>query len=307
MSDRLLISLPVWGEWHTTTFFQHVLPVLWAEGPEVMNRTMLLIHTKKSEKDRFRGIPQSRIISDIPEEPSHTDSIALQTMAWRQDIEVADRSGCNCFLLAPDLILSKGMLPLYLRLLDEGWGAIIQHSPRVNYVEACFVELLATDNSPRDLARIALKYEHHLSWGYRCAFDHFIRHAELVNWLSECGHFMLSMPTAIPPRAINPRIFSLTNATLLVQDLSEKLYVVQDSDEAISLSLAPSWKDLHWLVGNAPMVPRQLISFCGQYPSETSRHVASLPYLLHDKSTIEDASSCALLYKEHEKLFKQVW
>ena len=63
--------------------------------------------------------------------------------------------------------------------------------------------------------------------------------------------------------------------------VEDELLIVGDSDEAITLALAPPNKDFSHIVGTSPLTPDIIRTFANWYSSPASEKIARHSYRLH--------------------------
>lgn len=272
----MLISISCWGDWHTDVFCRFGLPSLL---PQLLPDDHLVIHTLERDAPRIRRAAPG---ADVGLEIAHMlekhlgSGKRIATKMWRRDFDRARAAGDVIAMISPDVVFGATCFPAYRRLLGEGRTAIFQQLPRVNYDGAENVLGLAGDN--RDLAAVALNFEHHLSTAYRADSRQFPEHAELVNWRAPCG--LLAKMLAASPLVVDPLRHELTSLMLLDAAAGPRFGWIADSDDAIALSLTPALKDLDWLVDGAADIDR-LRAFQARYASPSNRELGARTYRLH--------------------------
>lgn len=274
----MLISLSCWGAWHVDMFRRLGAPSLL---PQLLQRDRLVIHTLPADAPALAAIaPAAEIRADI--EPLldewRLSPKGAQMAAWRADVDRARAAGELVALAWPDVLWGGTVLAAWRRLVGEGCSAIFQQLPRVDADAAA--NLLGVGRTNRELAALALNFEHHLSWAYRADGDRHPEHAELVNWRAPVG--LLARMLAASPVLFDPLRHKLGPLMLLDAPVGCGFGWIGDSDDAIALSLAPAGKDLRWLPrASRPLDINRLRAFQAAYPSPTNRELAVRSYRLH--------------------------
>ncbi len=274
----LLISTTLWGPWHQDVFARYRGGLLWNMRDV---ECKLLLHTRRSEADRvMRGLPPwSEIWPDVPEgAPSELGWAAdAQSSRWRADLARAKAEGANIAFLPPDIAWGPGVLARYVALFGEGVGVIYHHLPRVD-LDAAQGELEGVTKA-RELARIALKYEHHLGTRFRLDSPDYPTHTENVS-ISIPGGGVLTRLLAGAPLAMDPERCGLNHLSMPDRTSPGLLAVIRDSDEAIGLSLAPAAKDTDWMRSGRPFTVRAVQDWLRHYTTPISPELARISYRL---------------------------
>ncbi len=282
----LLISTTLYGPWHLDTFERFCLPGLLRNMRDVECR--LILHMRRSEVDQVKGgLPVGTMIwPDVPEgAPSELGWAAdAQSNRWRADLEKAAHAGANIAFLPPDIAWGPGVLARYVELFNSGAGVIYHHLPRVD-LDAAQGELEGVAKG-RELARIALKHEHHLGTRFRLDSNDFPTHTENCS-LTIPGGGVLTRLLAGAPLAMDPAKCGLNGLSMPDRTAPGLLAVIRDSDEAIGLSLAPAAKDVDWMRSGRPFSVVAVQAWLRHYTTPISPELARCSYKLWEKKPLD--------------------
>lgn len=274
----MLISISCWGDWHTKVFIEHGLPSL---VPQMEPHDTLLLHTDMASHERL--MPHLPDACDVDYWPgrhlakAQTSGKLIQASMWLKDFQAAQKRREIVALLWPDVVYGSGTLAHWRALLSKSKLAIFQHFPRVVWETAEPVLKAAT--SHRDLARLAIRHEHPIMKAHYFGAPRFPDHAELVTWRTPAGIMTRLMGAA--PVVADPMLFDLDGRTLLVQAPGNCMAVVQDSDDAIGLSLAPGDYSPDW-AGEGPFTIERAREWQSAWGAPCNQRLAATSYRIHD-------------------------
>jgi hypothetical protein len=270
----------VWGDWHISQFIKHGLPSLKAPGNLDAIDYVIAVHTTPRDIGKLmpalRGV-KTEFYTSIPDKlPAHLSSaVDVQQAIHRGERGLAERTGAMWACLPPDVVWGEHSWALYRKFFEAGKWAIFQHMPRAtDDAGAAFY-----DYSKRHLARVALDFEHPLGRMYRADNPTFPKHAELIIW--PAPHGLLTRLLASEIKVCDPSKVAVNRMAQSARTLGDRAAVIQDSDEAIAISLASVHKDEDWTRDGVPLSAQVVRSFLGDYPSPATRDLARYSYRLH--------------------------
>jgi hypothetical protein len=220
----VIISVPVWGDWHRWIF----QTVSWPSYREQMRGDRLLIH----------GAPFAGIEAEYRPLPEGPNEYARAAAAHRDVIRLA--AGEPIVFVPPDNILSANALDAVRARLDDGARLVAACSIRVSERAPRPVP-----SAPRDLIKWALHHPHEITrrsiWGSRvsttCPSINLFR----TQWgaVARCFHLH---PLAM--NAATDRFAGTIDDDLVSKFAPEQVHVVTDSDELAIVEISPVTKAL---------------------------------------------------------------
>ncbi len=274
----MIVSLCCWGPWHIEIFAKYGLPSLVAQ---LTSNDTIRLHTTSADVADLAAIgaglpPNIEIVLDAKKLLSHGISgKSAQGYLFRQDFDIARKRGQVICQAWPDLVWGEGCFAHYRKLLKGGKTAIFQHFPRV--LDSAPV---AGVTKHRDLARIAIAHEHPIGKAQYVGSGRFPDHVEVINWRTPQG--VLTRIMSVAPLIVDARVHDLNGLTQIVQDPGDGLAVVQDSDDAIGLSLAIESHEAELHQPKAFSID-QARAYLAKWGQRCSPRLASASYCLHDQ------------------------
>jgi hypothetical protein len=217
----VIISVPVWGDWHRWIF----QTVSWPSYREQMRGDRLLIH----------GAPFAGIEAEYRPLPEGPNEYARAAAAHRDAIRIA--AGEPIVFVPPDNILSANALDAVRARLDDA-----------RLVAACSIRVSEkaprpVPTAPRDLIKWAFQHPHEITrrsiWGSRvsttCPSINLFR----TDWgaVARCFHLH---PLAM--RAPATEFRGTIDGDLVGCFPPERVHVVTDSDELAVVEISPASK-----------------------------------------------------------------
>jgi len=277
---RFRFTLAVWGDWHLSQFERNALPSLRAPGNLDAVGYHISVHTRPTDRDRIVGILQG-INADI--KASLSDGVGSDQgtanntvhVCKMSDYAAAAANGEAWMLLSPDMVWGEGTLAHHRAAFEAGKTAIYRPLLRVDADKAGTI----SDFGKRSLARIALEKEHEVSQKYyRADGPLFSSHAEMIIWPAPNG--LLNTTITGEMQTCMARL--MPDVEFMTPGIpDDKILVVGDSDETITLALAPSGKDFSHVVGTGPLTRDIIHRFASWYQSPAMVTVARHSYRLH--------------------------
>ena len=277
---KFRFTLAAWGNWHLSQFERNGLPSLHAPGNLDAVDYHISVHTRPADRDRIAAILQG-INADI--KASLSDGVGSDQgtanntvhICKMSDYAAAAANGEAWVLMSPDMVWGEGTLAHHRAVFEAGKTAIYRPLLRVDVDKAGMI----TEFSKRSLARIALEKEHEVSQKYyRADGPLFSSHAEMIIWPAPGG--LLNTTITAEMQICVAR--QMPDVEFMTPEISnDKILVVGDSDEAITLALAPPGKDFSHVVGTGPLTPDIIRRFSSWYQSPATATVARHSYRLH--------------------------
>ena len=277
---RFRFTLAMWGNWHLSQFERNGLPSLRAPGNLDAIDYHISVHTRPADRDRIAAILQginADIKTPLPDD-MRNDRYAANpaVLDFRtKDYAVAARAGEAWVLLSPDMVWGEGTLAHHRKAFEAGKTLIFRPLLWVDAKKAGTIR----DFGRRALARVALECEHSIAREYfRADGPKFSSHTEMIIWLAPGGLLNKTITAEVQTCVASKPLDSCGLAT---ETDEEKMMVIGDSDEAITLALAPSDKDFSTWLTEIPLTADLVRQFTRWYPSPASRHIAAASYRLH--------------------------
>lgn len=273
------ITIPVWGEWHTSVFVQSCLPSLLSPGNLKEIDYKLNIYTDYKSGQLIKPF--------LPEKAYIIEWEADDKSAWRHGVSQAHYERKFACLFWPDVVVSEGTFKLYRDLTLRN-HAIWHHLVRIDYDKAYpeLRQLISANNfSKKALARLAIDYEHRLSKVHRSYSRTVPIHCETITW--DLADKRMFTTLAATPIIFNPVTAHIDKNFLINHEIDRDYAAVASSDESVVLSLAPKDKDRKWEIGGAPIDPLKIRMWLTNYSSPMNKLLAQLPYKL-SQNKIDD-------------------
>lgn len=277
---KFRLTLAVWGDWHINQFIKYGLPSLKAPGNLDAIDAVISVHTKPKDAGKLmlalRGT-KAEFYTSIPDRLPEglADAVGAQQTIHHGERALAKRTGAKWACLPPDVVWGEGTWRRYRELFEADKFAIFHHMPRATDTAG----VAFYDYAKRHLARVALDFEHPLGRMYRADNPAFPPHSELIIW--GCPQGLLTRLLAAEIKVCDPAKVVVNGAAQSALNLGIHAAVIQDSDEAIAISLAPVHKDEDWARDGVPLSAQIVRSFLGDYPSPAIRELARYSYRLH--------------------------
>jgi len=275
---RFRFTFVVWGDWHIDQFVKHGLPSLRAPGNLDAIDYHISATTRPSDLERVQATLDglnAEVRASLPDDVKSDQGTANSKV---HDCKIQDYAAAQCAgeawaLLAPDMVWGEGTLAHHRQAFEAGKTAIYRPLLRVDAEKVGTI----SDFSRRALAKVALEYEHSVAkMFYRADTPLFSSHSEMIIWNAPGG--LLNKTITADIQTCMARQIPLVE--FLAPD-ENKMLVVGDSDEAITLAMAPPNKDTTWLVGTEPLSIAIVRAFLKAYPSPASEKIARHSYRLH--------------------------
>ena len=274
---KFRFTLAVWGDWHLDQFERNALPSLRAPGNLDAVDYHISAHTRPADRDRLAAILQG-VNADIKTplaDGVRSDQATANSVV--HGCKMQDYAAAEAWaLMSPDMVWGEGTLAHHRRAFESGKTVIYRPLLRVDADKVGTIR----DFSKRSLARIALESEHSVARKfYRADGPLFSSHAEMIIWPAPDGGLLNKTITAEVQTGLAGQ---MGGAECLATDSDEnKMLVVGDSDEAITLALASPDKDFSHVVGTGPLTPEIIRTFTSWYQSPATEKIARHSYRLH--------------------------
>ena len=257
----------VWGPEYIDLFTQYSIPTLLAPGnlPSVPNRDVseFLIIAPEEEAARIRASAIFPRLADvievvfIPITITTEHKIDLMTHGHRLAVDYVARRG-YCIFLAPDTLLSNGMLTRLFELASGGRRVVAGFGPRVN--EETVVDELRNSSGYREgealslesarLVELAMRHLHSDTRHHFVDSDYFPDKPYACIWQGPAGDGILVRSLNLHPYLFDcsliPENESIAHLTIdwyliprFVTDWND-FYVEKDSDNFCIVSLTPA-------------------------------------------------------------------
>lgn len=273
---KFLFTLAVWGDWHLSQFERNGLPSLKAAGNLDAVDYHISVHTRPADRDRLASILQG-VNADI-KTPLADDTQSDQGTANSvvHLCKMRDYAAAEAWaLLSPDMVWGEGTLAHHRQAFEAGKTVVYRPLIRVDADKAGTIG----DFSKRSLARIALENEHSVARKfYRADGPLFSSHAEMIIWEAPGGLLNKTITAEVQTGLAG----QMSGAECLATESNEdRMLVVADSDEAITLALASPDKDFSHVTGTGPLTPDVVRTFANWYQSPATEKIARKSYRLH--------------------------
>ena len=277
---RFRLTLAAWGDWHLGQLEAHGLPSLRAPGNLDAVDYYISAHTRPTDRDRLAAALEgldADVKTPLPDDVRGDQGTANNTVhaCKAQDYAAAAAAGEAWALLSPDMVWGEGTWAHHRAAFEAGRTIIYRPLLRVDADRAGTIG----DFRRRALAAVALEHEHGVARQfYRADGRLFSSHAELVIW-SAPGGLLNKTITAEMQTCVAGR---MPHMEFITPEADEgKLLVVADSDEAITLAMAPPGKDFSHVAGTGPLTPGIVRAFADWYRSPATELIARRSYRLH--------------------------
>jgi hypothetical protein len=277
---RFRFTLAVWGDWHLRQLEAHGIPSLRTPGNLDAVDYHVSAHTRPADRERLAAALDgldADVKTPLPDDVQGDQGTANNVVhaCKTKDYAAAAAAGEAWALLSPDMVWGEGTLAHHRTAFKAGKTAIYRPLLRVDAEKAGTIR----DFGRRSLARIALDHEHAVAKTfYRADGPLFSSHAELIIWRAPGGllnkTITAEMQTCVAGQA--PYMEFIAPAAA-----DDEMLVVGDSDEAITLALAPPDKNFSHVVGHGPLNPAVVRAFANWYSSPATEKIARRSYRLH--------------------------
>lgn len=278
---KFRFTMAAWGDWHISQLERNGLPSLRAPGNLDAIDYHISVHTRPADHDRIAAALaglSADIKTPLPDDMQSDQGTAngVVHVCKSQDHAAASAAGEVWALLSPDMVWGEGTLAHHRQAFKSGKTVIYRPLLRVDAEKAGTI----SDFGKRSLARIALENEHSVSREfYRADGPLFSSHAEMIIWPAPCG--LLNKTITAEMQTCIASSTAPNGEFMTPEVVEDELLIVGDSDEAITLALAPPNKDFSHIVGTSPLTPDIIRTFANWYSSPASEKIARHSYRLH--------------------------
>lgn len=279
-------TLAVWGDWHLTQLEKHGIPSLRAPGNLDAVDYHISAHTRPADRERLARVLEGcnyDIKTPLPDDMRSDRPASNPAVMGFRERDFAAAAGEAWVLLSPDMVWGEGTLAHHRAAFETGKTVIFRPLLWVDAEKAGTIR----DFGKRSLASVALEHEHSIARTYfRADGPQFSSHTEMIIWEAPGGllnkTITAEVQTCVALTQPNPY-------GLWTEADEEKMLVVGDSDEAITLALAPPDKDFSTWMTQVPLSSAMVRAFATEYQSPATEKIARHSYRLHASAIDLDA------------------